>query len=131
MYYNGELDSVTLNDSNLTVILNEGPSNPYYDYLVPGRLDETSWSLVFNYNKQINNGTVADPDYVEDVQWNTAIANENFRKALYWGVDLYEYLAQKDPLDPLDPRLWRMCAGVWRACASSRTVQTTLIASRS
>lgn len=99
MFFNGELDHATLTDDNLTQILNN-PDHEWYNYLVPTRKAKYSYCWVFNFHKFINQGTTASPDYVEDVNWNTAISNEAFRKSLYYGVDFYEYMALANPLDP-------------------------------
>ena len=101
MYFNGELDHATLSDDNLTLILNAGESDERYQYLAPTRLAKYSYCIIPNYDKKINTGTDANPVYVDDVNWTTALANENFRQALYHGINLYEYWVLSDPMDPL------------------------------
>ena len=46
-----------------------------------------------NYNRLDENG---DPD----TNWNTAVANENFRLALYYGLDLNKYWARTNFIYP-------------------------------
>jgi oligopeptide transport system substrate-binding protein len=50
--------------------------------------------MLFNYNKLFDDGT-------PDTNWNTAIANDNFRKAIYYGIDFTDYLGRQNALDPL------------------------------
>ena len=40
-------------------------------------------------------------DGTPDTNWNTAIANENFRLALYYGLDITDYLARTNFIHPL------------------------------
>ena len=47
----------------------------------------------FNYNKNNEDGS-------KDTNWNTAIANEAFRKAWYYGLDLSEYWKRTNAIDP-------------------------------
>ena len=47
--------------------------------------------LVYNKNKD---------DDTPDDNWNTAVANENFRKSLYYGLDLTNYLARTNSINP-------------------------------
>ena len=74
LYQAGDLDYVDLSESNLTTIARD-PNNQYYDYLVPAVPSKHSYQFHFNYNKNNEDGT-------KDVNWNTAIANEAFRKSL-------------------------------------------------
>ena len=48
----------------------------------------------FCYAKNLEDGT-------PDVNWNTAVANENFRKSLYYGLDLTPYFARTNAINPL------------------------------
>lgn len=91
MFKNGELDTVTLQSSTVASIP-EG--SELYDYMCVERSNGTIFQFDWNYAKNNEDGT-------PDVNWNTAIANENFRKALYYGIDLTDYMTFNNPLDPL------------------------------
>ena len=88
----GDLDYVDLSESALTTIARD-PSNPYYDYLVPSVPSKYSYQMHFNYNKNNEDGS-------KDTNWNTAIANEAFRKAWYYGLDLSENWKRTNAIDP-------------------------------
>ena len=92
LYQAGDLDYVGLSESNLTTIARD-PNNQYYDYLVPAVPSKHSYQFHFNYNKNNEDGT-------KDVNWNTAIANEAFRKSWYYGLNLTEYWKRTNALDP-------------------------------
>jgi oligopeptide transport system substrate-binding protein len=93
LYQNGEIDYIYLSQSNLVNILND-PTNEYYDKVTKVYSTTSTYMMHWNYDK-------VDPDTGEaDTNWNTAIANENFRMALYWGLDLGSYYAFKDPVTP-------------------------------
>ncbi len=94
MYKAGEIDHVTLNESTLALIT-EGTDSEYYDYLVASRPTKYAYEIYFNWDKLYEDGT-------EDVNWNTAVANEAFRKSIYYGVNLLSYLAHTNPITPLD-----------------------------
>ena len=89
----GDLDYVDLSESALTTITRD-PSNPYYDYLVPSVPSKYSYQMHFNYNKNNEDGS-------KDTNWNTAIANEAFRKAWYYGLDLTPYYSRTNAVNPL------------------------------
>ncbi len=74
LYQTGEVDYTDLSESNL-VTINGNENNDYYDYLVERPADKYSYQIHFNYNKLLEDGT-------PDTNWNTAIANEAFRKTL-------------------------------------------------
>ena len=88
----GDLDYVDLTESALTTIARD-PNNEYYDYLVPAVPSKYSYQMHFNYNKNNEDGT-------KDVNWNTAISNEAFRKAWYYGLNLSEYWKRSNAIDP-------------------------------
>lgn len=91
LFKNGEIDTVTLQSSTVASLA-EG--DPLYDYMCIERSNGTIFQFDWNYAKNNEDGT-------PDTNWNTAIANESFRKAIYYGVDLTEYLTNVNPLDPL------------------------------
>ncbi|MDO4326060.1 MAG: ABC transporter substrate-binding protein [bacterium] len=93
LYQNGEIDYVDLTESNLKII-SENPSNEFHDYLVQKPADKYSYQMRFNYNKNLDSG---EPD----TNWNTAIANEAFRKAIYYGLDLSEYYKRFNAINPM------------------------------
>ena len=93
LYQSGELDYVDLTESALTTIARD-PNNEYYDYLVPAVPSKYSYQMHFNYNKNNEDGT-------KDTNWNTAIANEAFRKTLYHGWDISEYYTRINAVTPM------------------------------
>lgn len=89
----GELNyPLGLSASTVNQIKND-PTNEWYDYMAKQADNSVSWGLFFNYAKKNEDGT-------PDTDWNKAAANENFRQCFYYGLDLYNYLATIDPLDP-------------------------------
>ncbi len=93
LFQTGELDNVTLESSTLQTIY-ESESNEFHDYLVEMRPTKYSYQIHFVYDKNLEDGT-------PDTNWNTAIANENFRLAMYYGLDLTDYLARTNAINPL------------------------------
>ena len=93
LYEAGEIDRVELNQANLTAIYNN-PEDKFHDYLVEARPTKYSYQFHFNYNRLNEDGS-------EDTAWNTLIANENFRKAWYYGIDLTNWLARTNFINPL------------------------------
>ena len=92
LYQSGEVDSVTLTESNLKTIYDD-PKHPYHDYLVENP-PKGSYQIHFNYDKRLEDGS-------PDTNWNTAIANEAFRLSWYYGLDLSEYWKRTNPINPL------------------------------
>lgn len=89
----GELNyPLDLSASTINMIKSD-PTNPWYDYMAKKADTGVSWGFFFNYAKKNSDGT-------PDTDWNKAAANENFRQCFYYGMDLYNYLATVDPLDP-------------------------------
>ena len=93
LFMAGELHYVELNESQITLINND-PSHEFSGCLVPTLPDKYSRTWHWNYVKLNADGT-------PDTNWNTAIANEAFRKAIYYGLDLTNYLARTNVIDPL------------------------------
>lgn len=89
----GLSDQVSLNNEMALEIYND-PDHEYRPYLT---LTESKYSyqMHFNYDKRIS-----IDDQRPDTAWNTAIANEDFRLALYYGMDLTAYLARTNPITP-------------------------------
>ena len=88
----GQLDHVSLSQNALTTIYND-PENEYYDNLVEARPTKYSYQMHFVYSKNLEDGT-------PDVNWNTAIANENFRLSWYYGLELTPWLARTNFIHP-------------------------------
>ena len=93
LYQSGEVDYVKLGESMVKTI-SENPNHEFHDYLVPDVPAAYSNQFHWNYDKHLEDGS-------EDVNWNKAIANENFRKAMYYGLDLTDFLRRENTLDPL------------------------------
>lgn len=93
LYQTGEIDYVELTESNLKTI-HDNPENPYYDYLVEQPATTFSYQWHFNYNKMKEDGTPDD-------NWNNAIANEAFRKALYYGYNVSEFYTRINTINPM------------------------------
>lgn len=89
----GDLDYIDLNQANLSTIYNN-EGNEFHDNLVEARPTKYSYQMHFCWDKRNEDGT-------PDTNWNTAIANENFRLALYYGLDITDYLARTNFIHPL------------------------------
>ena len=94
LFTQGELDHVNLEQATLQEIY-EDASNPYHNYLLEKRPDKYSFQVHFNYNKNLDDGETPDTN------WNLAVANENFRKSWYYGLDWTNYLARTNAINPL------------------------------
>lgn len=92
LYQAGEIDSVGLNESQFSTI-NGDANHEYHNNLVETYPSKYAYVVHFNYNKKNDDGT-------DDVNWNTAIANQAFRQAWYYGLDFTEYIARSNPLNP-------------------------------
>ena len=93
LYENGEVDHCALTESQLNTIAKD-PNHKFYDYLVPATPNKYSYQFHFNFNKKNEDGT-------PDKNWNTAIANEAFRKSMYYGLDLVDYWKRSNAIDPM------------------------------
>lgn len=89
----GDLDYIDLNQANLSTIYNN-EGNEFHDNLVEARPTKYSYQMHFCWDKKNEDGSA-------DTNWNTAIANENFRLALYYGLDITDYLARTNFIHPL------------------------------
>lgn len=92
LYQAGEIDSVGLNESQFSTIYND-PNHEYHNNLVETNPSKYAYVIHFNYNKRNDDGS-------DDTNWNTAISNEAFRQAWYYGLDFSEYIARSNPLNP-------------------------------
>ena len=93
LYDAGDIDNVSLNQANLVSIYNN-PDDRFHDYLIEARPTKYSYQMHLNYHKK-------DAEGNDDVAWNTAVANENFRLAMYYGIDLTDWLARTNFINPL------------------------------
>lgn len=93
-FQTGEIDVITLSQSNLLSIYNN-ESNEFHDYIVEAPRSKYSWSMRFNYNKNLEDGVTPDTN------WNTAVANENFRLAILYGLEPTSFLARQNAINPL------------------------------
>ncbi|MBE5796986.1 MAG: hypothetical protein E7327_06355 [Clostridiales bacterium] len=93
MFDAGELDYIELPASKLNTIYND-PNHKYHNNLIEARPTKYSYQIHLVYDKKMEDGT-------PDVAWNTAVANENFRLALYYGLDATNYLARTNDINPL------------------------------
>ncbi len=92
LFLGGELDHVSLEQATLQEIYND-KANANNDNLVQARPTKYSYQMHLVYSKNLEDGT-------PDTNWNTAVANENFRKSLYYGLDLTNYLARTNAINP-------------------------------
>ncbi len=93
LYENGEVDYVGLGEARVNTIA-KNPNDPLYNYLVPDIPINRSFQYHFNYNKMKEDGT-------PDTNWNTAIANEAFRKSWYYGLNLGDYYKRINAINPM------------------------------
>ena len=90
----GELDHIALDQATLQEIAGN-PNHKYHDNLVEMRPTKYAYVIHFIYDKNMEDGTTPDTN------WNLAVANENFRKAFYYGLDLTNYYARFNAINPL------------------------------
>ena len=93
LYQAGEVDYVKLTESMIKTI-SENPNHEFYKYMVPDKPSMSSYQFHWNYAKNKEDGT-------PDTNWNTAIANEAFRKSIYYGLNLTDYFARFNAVEPL------------------------------
>ncbi len=94
LYQSGEVDYCDLTESNIKTI-SENEGHEFHDYMVPGVASKYSFQYHFNFNKKKPDGTV-------DTNWNTAIANEAFRRSWYYGLDLTDLWKRSDAINPMN-----------------------------
>ena len=90
----GELDHVSLDQATLQEIYGDA-ANKYHNNLVEARPTKYSYQIHLVYDKNLEDGVTPDEN------WNLAVANENFRKSLYYGLDLTAYFARTNAINPL------------------------------
>ena len=92
MYESGEMDQADLNEATLKRIY-EDASHPLHDNLVEKRPKKYSYQFHWNFAKNNEDGT-------EDVNFNKAMGNENFRLSLTHGLNLEGYWAITNQINP-------------------------------
>ena len=93
LYQSGETDYVELSESNVKTISSD-ENNPYHDKMVEWKKTFSSIQMKFNYDKRNEDGS-------DDNNWNRAVANENFRKAWYYGLDFTDYFSRYNAINPM------------------------------
>lgn len=93
MYQNGEIDYVSLTESSMKAI-KDNQDNKFHDYLVEDLVTRFAYSWHWNFNKNNEDGT-------PDENWNKAVANEAFRMAFYYGLDLKDYYSRYNSVNPM------------------------------
>jgi len=93
LYQTNEIDRVRLTESNM-VVISSSPSHQYADYLTAEHGVTYNYNIYWNWHKNTK-------DDVEDTDWNQAVANRNFRKSIYHGMDLTNYLSRQNYLYPM------------------------------
>ena len=92
LYETGELDHIDLSEANLRTIYDD-ENNKFHDQLSEKLPKKYSYQFHFNYDKHFADGSV-------DENWNKAVANEAFRQAWYYGLDLTKYWARTNFIAP-------------------------------
>ena len=93
MFQNGELDYVDqLTPSQISILTSE--SHEFHNNMVPMRATKYSYNWKWNYAKNNEDGTL-------DTNWNLAVANENFRQSIYWGLSMMPYFETVNMTAPL------------------------------
>ena len=93
LYQNRELDEMDVGESTLTTIQAD-PNSEYNQQLCEKRPKKFSYQMHFNYQKNNEDGTPDD-------NWNKAIANTAFRQCFYKGLNLTNYYARTNKINPL------------------------------
>ena len=93
LYQNDEIDEVSLTESNIATISGD-EKNKYHNQMVEKRPTKYSWQVHFNFDKMKEDGTPDD-------NWNKAIANEAFRLAWYYGLDLVPSYRRVNAINPM------------------------------
>ena len=93
LYQNRELDEMDVGESTLTTIQAD-PNSEYNQQLCEKRPKKFSYQMHFNYQKNNEDGTPDD-------NWNKAIANTAFRQCFYKGLELTNWYARTNKINPL------------------------------
>lgn len=92
LFENGEIDCVDLAEADLRTIYND-ENHKFHNNLVEKREKKYSYQMHFNFDKKLDDGS-------DDVNWNTAVANEAFRRSMYYGLDLTKWWARDNFIYP-------------------------------
>lgn len=92
LYETGELDHIDLSEANLRTIYDD-ENNQFHNQLSEKLPRKYSYQMHFNYDKHLADGSA-------DENWNKAVANEAFRQAWYYGLDLTKYWARTNFIYP-------------------------------
>ena len=95
LFKQGELDHISLDQATLQGIYSGETDGEYKANLVESRPTKYSYQMHLVYNKNLEDGETPDAN------WNLAVANENFRKSWYYGLDLTNYFARTNAINPL------------------------------
>ena len=95
LFKEGQLDHVSLDQATLQAIYDGTEDAEFMANLVESRPTKYSYQMHLVYNKNLEDGETPDTN------WNLAVANENFRKSLYYGLDLTNYFARTNAINPL------------------------------
>ena len=95
LFKEGQLDHVSLDQATLQAIYDGTEDAEFKANLVESRPTKYSYQMHLVYNKNLEDGETPDAN------WNLAVANENFRKSLYYGLDLTNYFARTNAINPL------------------------------
>ena len=93
LYQNRELDEMDVGESTLTTIQAD-PNSEYNNQLCEKRPKKFSYQMHFNYQKNNEDGTPDD-------NWNKAIANTAFRQCFYKGLEMTNWYARTNKINPL------------------------------
>ena len=93
LYESGEVDNIDLTESNLTTITNDS-NNAHNAYLCEKRPTKYSYQMHLNFQRKDENGNL-------DENWNKAVANYAFRQCFYKGLNLVNYYARTNKINPL------------------------------
>ena len=93
LYESGEVDNIDLTESNLTTITSD-PNNEHNKFLCEKRPTKFSFQMHLNFQRKDENGNL-------DENWNKAVANYAFRQCFYKGLNLVNYYARTNKINPL------------------------------
>ena len=87
------MDNIDLTESNLTTITSDS-NNAHNAYLCEKRPTKFSYQMHLNFQRKDENGNL-------DENWNKAVANYAFRQCFYKGLNLVNYYARTNKINPL------------------------------
>ncbi len=93
LYESGEVDNIDLTESNLTTITSDS-NNAHNAYLARWAPPGYDYQIHLNFQRKDDNGNL-------DENWNKAVANYAFRQCFYKGLNLVNYYARTNKINPL------------------------------